>query len=114
MELPGQSTPAVQRAFSDLAPHFDAISGATEALLDSLKVDSTPTDSNRMRLDTILAHEPEFLSRMHAIVGQYEAEARERVAGLQRFGRRCHAGNSVRAGGCAGGSRSSSSEDGRP
>lgn len=85
--LPGRNTAEVERAFADLQPHFEAISLAVKQLLDALSAgDAASEPAVAPVLEVILRHEPAYLERMHAIVGVYESEARQRVAGLQRTG----------------------------
>jgi two-component system sensor kinase FixL len=78
LRLPGTNSAAVTVAFAELQPDFDAMHAAAEIMLGT-----TNSDEPVRRL---LAHEPQFLERMHAIVGLYEAEARQRVGWLEWTG----------------------------
>ncbi len=85
--LPGKNSEEVTAAFADLEPHFTAIVGAAEDLLSiprAAETDTTPTRAEAIR--RILQHESRFLTRMHAIVGLYEAEARSHIGQLQTLG----------------------------
>lgn len=88
LRLPGANSPPVQRLFAELEPHFDAIVHAAQSLLASNpeQADEPALEARRTAVKTILQHEPEFLTRMHAIVGLYESEARRRVQQLQVLG----------------------------
>ena len=72
---------AIQQGFSEIEPHFQAMVQAAEVLL------ANPDEkTQRTSLNQILKNEPEFLKRMHAIVGRYEDEARRHVQQLQNLG----------------------------
>ena len=76
----GQSA-AIAEKFQDLEPHFQAMATAADQLLSNV---SGPPD--RAALATLLEHEPQFLQRMHAIVGLYEQDTRLHVRQLQWLG----------------------------
>lgn len=72
---------AIQRGFHEVEPHFRAMSDAAEIL------ESGPSDvAARIALDSLLKNEPEFLTKMHSLVGLYEVEARRHVRQLQYLG----------------------------
>ena len=73
--------PAIERGFNDLEIHFQSMAQAVEAILER----STPK-SDRAALAQLLHHEPEFLRRMHALVGLYEQDARLHIQQLQWLG----------------------------
>lgn len=86
LRLPGTNPPQIAAAFADLELHFTAIVGAVEDLLSASRdihalEETSPTRASA--IERILVHEVEFLTRMHAIVGQYEDEARQHIAQLQ-------------------------------
>ncbi len=72
---------AIEIGFRDLEPHFLAMASAAEKLLSE-----SVGQSDRDALATLLKHEPQFLMRMHALVGLYEADARLHVRQLQWLG----------------------------
>jgi signal transduction histidine kinase/DNA-binding NarL/FixJ family response regulator len=74
--LPGRNSSAVQKMFAELEPHFRAIDESAENVLNT-------KGENTAAIDQLLANEPQFLSRMNAIVIQYEHEARHRVSWLK-------------------------------
>lgn len=78
--LPGRNSSAVQRMFAELEPHFRAIDEAAENVLNA-------SGETTAAIDQLLANEPRFLSRMDAIVIQYEHEARHRVSWLKSIER---------------------------
>ena len=78
----GQSAnAAIQTGYRELEPHFQAMADAADVLL------SSPDDATRrVALDSMLRNEPEFLSKMHALVGLYEDDAQRHVRQLQAMG----------------------------
>ncbi len=78
--LPGGNSHEVEQALAQLEPHLRAMAQATEALLGA-------EGDRQDALQRLLAHEPQFLAAMDAIVNQYEREARQRVAWLQSIER---------------------------
>lgn len=86
LQLPSHNTDPITAAFADLEPHFNAIVSAVDDLLSApqeLKSASEIASQRAAAVVRILEHEEAFLSRMHAIVGQYEAESREHIAQLK-------------------------------
>ena len=74
-------SPAIQTGFHEIEPHFRAMAKAAEELL------TDPDDAARhAALEAILRNEPEFLTRMHTLVGLYEDHARRHVQQLQILG----------------------------
>lgn len=71
----------IAEKYQDLEPHFQAMATAADQLLSKM---SGPPD--RAVLATLLEHEPQFLQRMHAIVGLYEQDTRLHVRQLQWLG----------------------------
>jgi two-component system, LuxR family, sensor kinase FixL len=86
MRLPGTSSPAVATEFAALEPDFVAMQTAANAILQLASTVAADAPELDVHVRTILHHEPRFLDRMHAIVGLYEAEARQRVTSLERTG----------------------------
>jgi PAS domain S-box-containing protein len=88
LHLPGATTPAAQQAFRDVDPHFQAIVAAAQALLaiDPARTDAAAHSARALAVQTILRHEAEFLTRMHALVGLFETEARQRIQSMQAVG----------------------------
>jgi len=85
LQLPGQNPPEVEAAFQDVEAHFETIRTATMNLLDEpADRTSEQRDADDQQVAIILEHEPQFLSRMHRIVGMYEAETRSHVERLER------------------------------
>lgn len=76
-----QVDPEIARRFDEMEPHFQAIATAADQLLRE-----TAGETDRTAVTVLLKHEPEFLSRMHAIVGLYERDARRHVRQLQGMG----------------------------
>ena len=72
---------AIEVGFQDLEPHFLAMALAADQLLSE-----TSDQPDRAALATLLKHEPQFLTRMHALVGLYEDDARLHVRQLQWLG----------------------------
>ena len=78
---PGTPPDAIQLGFQELDGHFQAMAHAADQLLG----EPSP-ELSRQALATLLQHEPEFLNKMHALVGAYEADARLHVHQLQSLG----------------------------
>jgi signal transduction histidine kinase/DNA-binding response OmpR family regulator len=74
--LPGKNSPVLQQMLTEIEPHFQSMAQAAEQLL-------TNAGESPAALEQLIAHEPQFLSAMDAIVRQYELEARSRVMRLQ-------------------------------
>ncbi|HTZ00503.1 MAG TPA: ATP-binding protein [Rhodocyclaceae bacterium] len=74
--LPGKNSPAVTKLFQEIEPNHQAIVTAARSVLAS------PGDAGAVSqgLQQISANEPAFLQGMDAIVFQYDAEAKDRVA----------------------------------
>jgi two-component system sensor kinase FixL len=81
-KLPGRNSVVVVSALAALKPDFDAIQAAASDLVSH--AGAAPEAPALVR--TILDHEPRYLDQMNAIVGLYEAEARQRVVWLERTG----------------------------
>lgn len=75
--LPGENSPAITELFAAIEPHFQAIKSAAATLAQ----DPSDTRANSI----IQKHESDFLSGMDAIVSQYVAEAKAKVARLRRL-----------------------------
>ena len=88
MRLPPTTQPEIVAAFDGLEPHFQEMATAAEDLVSLAQSPPTTPRSPGLigAVERLLKHEGEFLSRMHAIVGLYEAEARAHVAELQMTG----------------------------
>lgn len=88
--LPGINSAAVTAAFADLEPHYVAlVEAANELLSDEFATMTNPSAKPSAKtavVQKILTHENAFLTRMHAIVGLYEAESRQHVAQLKTLG----------------------------
>lgn len=72
---------ALDEGYRSIEPHFQSMAAAAQALADG-SIESP----DRAELDVLLSNEPEFLSRMNALVGRYESEARQHVWQLQMLG----------------------------
>lgn len=79
--LPGGNSRQIAQGFDRLTPHFEAMRAAAVELASDTTLDSA---SQRRLVDTILQHEPQYLSQMHDLVALFEAEVRSRVALLQQ------------------------------
>ncbi|MEM7676592.1 MAG: type IV pili methyl-accepting chemotaxis transducer N-terminal domain-containing protein [Myxococcota bacterium] len=79
LELPPISSPAFERAFAELQPHF---AGLTTAVSELLKTDLSAADQQRA-LQMIDRHERRFLKAMDEIVFLLDREARRRVAQVE-------------------------------
>lgn len=73
--------PQIEQGFRELEPHYSTMVEAAEQL-------ATESDGGTLQsaLQTLLIHEPEFLTRMHALVGNYQDAARLHVQQLQWLG----------------------------
>jgi signal transduction histidine kinase len=88
MRLPPTTEPSLVAAFDALDPHFEEMAAAAE---DLILLSQTPPGlawppGVHSAVARLLLHEAEFLPRMHALVGLYEAEARGHVSELQMTG----------------------------
>ena len=86
LKLPGGNSLVIQGAFQELDKTFQAIQMAAEDLIKQSPAGARPDTDPGSPLHTILREEPEFLTRMHAIVGLFEADARDHVHHLQNMG----------------------------
>lgn len=86
MQLPGTNSAAVTAEFTRLEPDFSAMHAAARAILNLSSTHGPEAPELAGHVRTLLQHEPQFLNRMHTIVGLYEAEARQHVASLERTG----------------------------
>jgi len=88
LRLPPTTHPQLVAAFDALEPHFESMSAAAEDLISLARLPDADMRNPGLldAVERLLSHEAEFLTRMHAIVGLYEAEARDHVADLQLTG----------------------------
>lgn len=88
LRLPPTTHPQLVAAFDALEPHFESMSAAAEDLISLARLPDADMRNPGLldAVERLLSHEAEFLTRMHAIVGLYEAEARDHVADLQMTG----------------------------
>lgn len=87
LQLPGSNPESISAAFQGVQPHFETIQHAVQQMLElTLPGRELHGPELEQPLSIILQHEPEFLSRMHEIVGMYEAETRRHVVRLERTG----------------------------
>jgi signal transduction histidine kinase/CheY-like chemotaxis protein len=73
-DSPGKNSDAVQALFRDLAPHYGAMVASVRSGLAGSTGDGW---------QSLLAHEPQFLATMDAIVNQYDREAQADVSRLR-------------------------------
>jgi diguanylate cyclase (GGDEF)-like protein len=75
LALPGNNSPAVRDLFADIEPHFEAMVAAAETIV------SSPADARitEAAIQTLIEHEPAFLTGMDAIVFRFDAEAKQKV-----------------------------------
>lgn len=72
------------RAWEQLAPHYQAMCQAAEALAAEIKIDGKPkSETISHSVETIIAHEPRFLATMDQIVRLLEAHSTDRVAAVR-------------------------------
>lgn len=76
-----RSQSGLNERFDELESHFQAMATAADRLLIEAS-----GHADRAALAALMEHEPEFLSRMHAIVGLYEHDTRMEVRELQWLG----------------------------
>ena len=77
--LPVEQNKAILALFTDLNPHHLAMVTATENLL-SLK---DPQKGYRQHLDTLLSNETDFLTKMDAIVNEYDSRSKAQLEQLK-------------------------------
>ncbi len=77
----GFANTAIQRGFHELEPRFQSIADSADLMLSS-----PDPATKRIALSSILKNEPEFLTKMHEIVGLFEDESRIHVRQLQFLG----------------------------
>ncbi|MDB5342204.1 MAG: domain S-box protein [Schlesneria sp.] len=77
----GSRSPEIEQGFHKLEPHYVAMVEAAEEIASE-----SQDKMFQEALNSLLKHEPEFLSRMHALVGSYQEAARQHVRQLQRLG----------------------------
>ncbi len=77
--LPASRSPAAKLAFARIEPHFQAMREAALVL-----VEQNPSETvSQQQLEIILRHEPQFLVKMHELVGMLESDTRRRVRELE-------------------------------
>ncbi len=84
LDLPATTSPHIVAAFEELQPHFEAMLDAGRRILS--RRDAPDDEAVAADVQTILHHESRYLPVMDRIVGLYEHEARDQVAGLQLAG----------------------------
>ncbi len=84
LELPvPRQSPEIATLFAEIAPFFAAMSQALDGLL--ARGPSPDPGSVRAAAEAMLDNEPHFLGLMDRITFQFDKEARERVAAIQRL-----------------------------
>lgn len=86
--LPGHNSPTISQMFNTMQPDFDAITGSAKDVLNTIDTNNaasikTPTTALTPDVNTILAHEENFVTTMNQTVAQYQHEAEERVTSLR-------------------------------
>ncbi len=87
MNLPGTNSAEVNRMFTEIEPHHQAMLEAAKGLLAAAAREGSgsPAGSDTARfVDRILAEEAAFLVGMNEIVFQYDREARARIDRLKQ------------------------------
>ena len=84
LELPvPHQSPEIAALFAEIAPFFTAMSKALDDLL--VRGPSPDPGSVRAAAEAMLGNEPHFLELMDRITFQFDKEARERVAAIQKL-----------------------------
>ncbi len=80
-----KNSPAIQEMFAGIEPYFQSMLANTDSLL-RMSQEAAPDSVRLARLSSeILASGGEFLSKMEAIVNQYDFEAKEKVNSLEQL-----------------------------
>jgi two-component system, NarL family, sensor histidine kinase DegS len=82
--LPGANSDTVKILFRDIEPYFQQICKSADEIIDLSKRDEG-RNIMKAAIQTLLANEPIFLSKMDKIVFQYDAEAREKITVLRKL-----------------------------
>lgn len=86
LDLPGNNSTSVKQMFESINVHHEAVKKNASFLVEKLMQDPlTDYDMLAAAIDTILAHQDDFLDGMNEIVFQYDAEAREKVMTLSKL-----------------------------
>ena len=81
--LPGQNSPAIQRMFQRVNPHFEAIYRAALQIANASADGVVQPDSQL--LTKIMRNEKRFVAEMDQIVFQYDAESKAKVNEIKRI-----------------------------
>lgn len=80
--FPKEKNPKLTRYFKNIKPNFDTIIKVTNTFLTNKKLNKNEHENKKL-VQTLLANETIFLSKMNQIVSEYDTEALEKVT-LQR------------------------------
>ncbi|MBV8694282.1 MAG: type IV pili methyl-accepting chemotaxis transducer N-terminal domain-containing protein [Ktedonobacteraceae bacterium] len=87
--LPGRNSERVIQLFGQIQPHYQAMVGVVQDILVAVSNEQADTHTTHTAIlsplvQTILAHEADYLVGMNAIVSQYQQEAEQRVTALKQ------------------------------
>lgn len=86
LNLPGNNSPEVKLMFGTINSHHEAVKKNASFLVEKLNQDPLiEYDVLSPAIETILAHQDDFLDGMNKIVFQYDAEARAKVMTLSKL-----------------------------
>jgi signal transduction histidine kinase/DNA-binding response OmpR family regulator len=80
--LPGKNTPAIIERYRNLEPYFEAMAASATIMESKLESDLSGHVPAKL-VDTLLANEGPFVSRMDEIVSMYDRDAKQRVSRLR-------------------------------
>ena len=87
--LPDRNSQRVIQLFEQIQPHYQAMVGASQHILAAISNEQVNTHTAHISIlspfvQTMLAHEADYLVGMNAIVSQYQHEADQRVTNLKQ------------------------------
>ncbi len=80
-----KNSPAIQRMFEDIQPHFESMLGNTDSLIQLFNQNPGDPEKVTELNENIQSSSHQFLSKMEEIVNQYDFEAKEKVNSLERL-----------------------------
>ncbi|SNR16277.1 sensor histidine kinase [Tenacibaculum jejuense] len=84
--LPGNNSAIVSKQFTEINPIFDVINSATNSIITHVEETKISTGkSYNSYIDIIKVNESSFLTKMDAIVNQYDIEANAKINWLRRL-----------------------------
>jgi two-component system sensor histidine kinase DegS len=85
LDLPGNNSAKITDMFTDLDPYFQLIYSSAQRIIDLKRSNLNDSTALSEAINTILANETIFLTKMDQIVYQYDHEAKAKVATLSRL-----------------------------